>query len=184
MRLLFIAFLLAFSTSVNAQQIGSGTQVLSRLYVTGSVVGNGADTTEDTLQSYVLPAGTLANVGDTIHIMASGAAAASTDNKVYRVRIGSGAGNIVTSGTLLTLSGIRWAVDVYIVKTGSNTQSFYAMGRVSNATTSDGTLSGTLSGTDTAAITISITGQDTTASTANAVTCQYFSVDFLRAPPS
>lgn len=148
------------------------------LYVTGSSVGNGADLTEDTLQTYTLPGGTLINVGDRLHVVAGGAYAASTDSKSARVKIG--ATQLATpSGT--TVNTTTWQVDAWVVKTGNNAQSYNASAVVVN-TSSAGGRSGTATLTDTGALNIVVTGQNTTASTANSITCQYFAVDYYPAP--
>src|SRR6185369_2057528 len=51
-------------------------------------VGNGADTTEDTLQTFSIPAATLRTVGDRLRIVAGGTYGATTDSKTVKVKIG------------------------------------------------------------------------------------------------
>lgn len=156
-----------------------GSSKTKRLYITGASVGNGADTTEDTLQSFTLPAGLLANVGDSVRIFAGGTFAASTDTKRVRLKIGGQVVNGFHQGT--TTGAIAWALDCSIVKTGSSTQAYVSLGSVQSTAGQDGTAVGTLSLTDTSTIVVSITGQNQSTSTANSITCQLISVDYIRA---
>ena len=150
---------------------------LSRtLYATGVLVSSGADTTEDTLQSYSLPAGTLANVGDRIRITAGGSFAANTDAKTARVRFGPTQFQTAVSSNAANLN---WQIVLEVQKTGANTQSTYSIG-FTNAQSPGvgGTTASAL--TDTAAIAISATGQNSTNPTAGSVGCRYFVVEYLR----
>lgn len=149
------------------------------LYITGTSVGNGADTTEDQLQTYMLPAGQLANVGDMIHIIAGGVFAGSTDSKTVKVKFANAALSIPTGSTV---GQTRWSSEVWIVKTGSNTQSFMAVG--TNVSASAGTNNGTATATDTNALSVTVTGQNATNSVAGSVTCQFLTVQYIKAPPS
>lgn len=159
-----------------AQQVSPGPAPVQPLYATGASVGNTADTTEDILQTYTLPAGQLAITGDRLHIVAGGTLAGTTDSKNIRVRIGGLSGTAIASRTLNATNNTTWTIDAWVVKTGSNTQTYTASfnGNGASATA----LNGTAAVTDTSTIQIVVTGQDSTASTANAVTCNFFSVDF------
>lgn len=161
--------------SASAQVITPAPSGYRMLYVTGTSVGNGADTTQDTLQTFTLGAGQLANVGDTIHLVASGTFASSTDTKTARVVFGGQ--NLASQAT--ATSGVQfWSVEVWIIKTGSSAQSYAVMGSI-NGTSSGGTTTGTKTVTDTAAITINITGQNSTNSVANSITCQTLVIEYL-----
>lgn len=149
---------------------------ITRLNLTTTSVGNGADTTEDTLQSFTIPANTLVNVGDTLRIIAGGVFAASTDNKTVRVKLG---GTAISSPTGITAGSIRWGVEAWVVKTGSNTQSYLSTGATVSGT--QGTDTFTLSLTDTSTIALTITGQNSTNSSANSVTCRFLIVELQKA---
>lgn len=169
---------LAFSTAslvASAQVMQSAPAGFQRLYSTGVSVGNGADLTEDTLQTYTLPAGALANVGDTVHIIAAGQYIGSTDTKTARVKFGGL--TVPASGTVA--GQVRWWSDLLVTKTGASTQSVATM---SGTSASGGVtvISQATAVTDTAAISIVVTGQNTTNSVSSSVTCQLLIVNFER----
>jgi hypothetical protein len=171
-------FCACFSVISHAQQITAPPTSTGALYITGSAVGNGADLTQDTLQSYTLAAGKLQNVGDQILISAGGQFIGSTDNRTARILFG---GTQVMGFTTTSASATRWGVQVLVTKTGSNTQSYMSFGAGNAGTTAD---SNTLTKTDTSTIVVSATGQNTTNSVANSIVCQYFTVSYIPAPPS
>lgn len=148
----------------------------SRLFFNGVVAGNAADTTEDTLMSFTVPAGALANVGDTLHVVAGGSLAASTDSKTVRLRIGgSGA---LASPVGAAVGVIKWMLQVWLTKTASNTQSYVTS--YSNGASLFSTISGTLALADTGTLAVAVSGQNVTNSVLNSITCQYLSVDLIR----
>ena len=149
------------------------------LYVTGVSAGNAADLTEDIIQSYTLPGGTLFYVGDIVHVVAGGVFGATTDVKTARIRFGGVTGTVLASPSGNTAGQIRWCAEAWVVKTGTGTQSFTSMGDTVNATT-DGTSAGTTALDDTAAIQIVVTGQNGASATAGAVGAQYFHVRLVR----
>src|SRR5215472_6217045 len=154
---------------------GSAAHGITPLYSTFSSVGNGADTTEDTLQTYVVPASTLVNVGDRFRIELFGTLAASADTKTIRVRLN--AGTAIATYAASAAGQTTWALWVSIAKTGPNAQS--ATGQSlgsSNSSNANGT---TTSITDTSPITITVTGQNSTTATAGSLTCRYMTVDYL-----
>jgi hypothetical protein len=169
---------LALQPSGGATTVGgplTGPFVSRGLYATGASVGNGADTTEDTLQTYVVPANTLVNVGDRIIIEAAGTFAASTDNKTMRVRFNGGTASAFISG--IAVGQTLWSTRFVLMKTGANTQMFIGPVISSNTVLNNG---GGLSLTDTASITITISGQNATNPVAGSITCRYMTVDFQR----
>lgn len=179
-----LAALLLLSTSALAQSVTPGAGPVTALYVTGASVASTADINEDVLQTYTLPANTLANAGDRLRIYAGGSALGSTDNKNARLRIAAGAGGIMAAANLVTASGTRWAIYTEIVKTGAGTQTANSLGHVANSTNSDGLSLVTATVPDNAPIVIQVTGQNATNPTAGSVTCGYFSVELVRAPSS
>lgn len=149
------------------------------LYTTGTSVGNGADTTEDTLQTYTLPAGVLVNIGDTLHIVAGGVYISSTDTKTARIRWGS---TVILANPIGLAAGVTtWFADMWVVKTGVNAQSYISSAVELNAAV-NGVRNGVATETDTAGIIIKVSGQNGTNSVLNSITCQMYTVLFIPAP--
>ena len=168
----------AYDNSLNSWQGFDSTPAPDQLvlYRSGIAAGNGADTTLDVLQSYTLPANTLAAVGDILHIVAGGTLAASTDNKQIRVYFGSAVAMQVSATAAGTT---QWACEVWITKTGPSTQSSVTLANVfSNFT--NGTGGGTSSINDTLPQVIQVTGQNNTNPVAGSIVCQFLSVELLR----
>jgi hypothetical protein len=144
------------------------------LYYTGISVGNGADTTEDVLQTFVVPAGQLANIGDRLVVEIAGLVTGSTDNKVVRVRANGAVG---MGSIIITLAAnTQWTGRIVLMKTGSNTQNGTAT--LGSATLLSAQSFG-ITLPDTAAITLTVTGQNNTNSVANSITCRYMTVDYV-----
>ena len=139
-------------------------------------VGNGADLTEDTLQTFTIPAATLRNVGDILRVKAGGTMGGTTDVKAARVRI---AGALMAQATGSVAGGTTWAIDVDVQKTGSNAQIVSGWGLVQSV--SSGTASIATSLTDTGTLALTVTGQNTTNSVAGSITCRYLTVEYLPA---
>ena len=166
-------------TTINcASGVASTIGVHQTLYTNGTLVGNGADTTEDTLMTYTIPANTLANVGDRIEIKASARMSAITDVRYYRIRIGGCSGTIIALLTSASASMTAVSATAWVLKTGSNAQSYGSLTGGTTQTTN--AYAGTASLTDTSTIQICVTGQDATAATANVVQAQMLLVDFIR----
>lgn len=127
--------------------------------------GNGADTTDDTLQSLTIPANYFTAPGQTIRITATGTTAANGNNK--QIKIKSGATTLMTSGTLTTNNG-SWRMQLDIQNLASNSQNVSGQG-ISGTTVWTTSAAQTL--TTTAAITINITGASGTTGAANDVVC-------------
>jgi len=136
---------------------GLSGQVYNYLAVTGT--GNGNDTTEDTLQSYSLPANALDVVGRGLIIQAFGNLATNAHSKTVKLYFGS---SIVLSTAAQTGSNVPWFLELQIWKQASNVQIGFGQPIVS--TTHGGVVLYTAgSEADTAAITIKVTGQTGTA---------------------
>lgn len=178
--LLTAAFsLLAVSAVAQTVLSGAPTGAETAIYATGAIVGNGADTTLDTLQTYTLPANTLLNVGDAIHIVASGTFASSTDTKNIKIVFGTPTiASLVGSAAAST----AWAFDIWVIKTAANTQSIHAQGTVVGTAGAAGTSSTTTAVVDSSAITIVVQGQNATIATANTANCRIFLVSRRAAP--
>lgn len=159
--------------SANAQIITPAASGYQRLYSNGISAGNGADTTRDVMMSYTLAAGQLANVGDVIHVRAGGTLAASTDQKVVSLVVG---GTVIAQDNSAAVGGTTWSMDVTMIKTGSNAQSYISLMTVKSGTVAP--TSGTLTLTDTGTIAVQVTGQNQTNSVAGSITVQVLTVDY------
>lgn len=150
----------AAATGTNLSQLGTGTatfgttgNVNKQLSVAG--VGNGADTSEDTLFTYTLPANSLAVVGSEVNILAWGSVAATSATKTVKVYFGA----ISQSVPYTTTQTGAWAVNMTVIKQASNVQMAITEVDALGATTVR-TITVTTNGaeTDTAGIVIKVTG--------------------------
>lgn len=157
--------------------VSPGTFALQQtLYQTTTLVGNGADTTVDVLQTYTVPANTLLNVGDRLIVRAAGSFIGSTDSKTVSVTWGGG-GAILNIAVSL-LSSNSWKLLGEIIKTASSAQTVAFSGEANPSVVAVGNQAVTR--TDTAPIVINIQGQNATTATASSITCRYFTVDVIR----
>src|SRR5579871_1169434 len=158
--------------------LGSGTgtfglavNVNAQFSAAGSA--NGADTTEDTLFTYSLPANSLDANGRVLEIQAWGSFANNNHSKHARLYFGS---EVIDSGANTTTGGIGWFLSATVIRTGSKTQSI--SGQLIAGTTHGGCTTQAGAEDDTAAITIKATGQTGT-SAANDILCNGFTVTAL-----
>lgn len=141
-------------------------------------VGTGADTTEDNLMTYVLPAATLSADGMGVRVTAMGVGVSTADVTTLRVYFGSA--NV--GAKILTASQINtWRVVFEVFRTGAATQvagGIIGNGGSVNSTTTFGDLpTQTLSSN----ITIKLTGQRASSSVANSIQQLYMSVELIPA---
>jgi hypothetical protein len=155
---------------------GMPISVQQALYASYTNVGNGADITVDTLQTFTMAAGQLKNVGDRIIIRAGGTFAASTDNKIAQCRMGAAP---LFSVTVSAAGQTSWRIEGEICKTGANAQASSGYAAATNNIMAAS--SGTQAQTDTGALVLSIVGQNTTNPVASSITCRYFTVDYIAA---
>jgi hypothetical protein len=142
--------------------------------VSAAGVGNGADTTEDTLFTFTLPANALLQIGSNLSITAFGTFASNTHSKTAKLYFGS---ELVSSGANTTGgSVIPWWLQLDVFKTGASTQ--IILGQLINGATHGGCTFQTGAETDTATITIKCTGQTGT-SAASDVLCYVMQVQGL-----
>lgn len=97
------------------QSINTGVSGMVNAQYTAA--GNGADTSEDTLYTYTLPANTLKNPGQTLHIHCWGATAANGDNKTMKLYFGA---SVVPTPTAAT-NNKGWDMWLHVTRTGSTT---------------------------------------------------------------
>lgn len=146
------------------------------LYVAGASVGNGADTTEDALQTFTLPANTISATGDVIEIEAAGTFAASTDTKTMRVKFGA-----ITFTNLVgnTAGNTTWWYRVRMIRTSSGVYRSLVNYMMNNQPVSP--VTATPSQSETVDNVIAVTGQNSTNPVAGSITCAYFCVSFMPA---
>lgn len=134
--------------------------------------GNGADTSEDTLWTYSLPANVLSAVGKTLRIYAYGVCGANTDNKTMKLYFGS---EVITTPTAAT-NAKNWYLQLDVIKTGASTQIVCGQGIVDTTSVTPYVTTG--AETDTSAITIKMTGTAGTG-TANDIVFKFGLVEIL-----
>jgi hypothetical protein len=152
--------------------------------------GNGADTTDDVLFTYALPANSLDAAGRQVTITAAGKFAGNGNNKRIKIWWGTTTqtvGSAVAGGTLIADSGVvttnggGWSASVQVTKYGaqlSNTQLSSNAAIVAGATHT-GTLAPTaLTASESGVINITITGASSTTGAANDVVGQLFDIAF------
>ena len=135
-------------------------------------LGNGADQTEDVLATYSLPANSFGAKGiQGLYIQAWGHCGTNGDTKTMNLYFGS---EVITTPAAAT-SNKNWYLELTVFRTALNTFTVVGTGIV-DTTAVTGYQVTAATETETAAITIKATGQDTSASTANAITCSLFLV--------
>lgn len=151
-------------TTVSGFSITDGVSVLTQFITTVGNVGTG----DDVLHSYSLPAGTLANDGQSIVIESGGQFAANANNKRVRVKFGS---TTVLDTTALAISAATdWTARSIITRTGAATQRALTVFTSSSSVMLSFTQYATPGETLTGAITISVNGE---ATSNNDVTATY-----------
>lgn len=153
---------------INAGAVGIGTflpeGLLSKqLSIAG--IGNGADTTDDTLFSYSLPASSLDVVGRQITVFAFGKFATNGHDKTVKIFLGS---TLIFTSAVQTGSNVGWQATLTFYKSGASTQLGTGIGQ-SGTTTWAVPVPLTGSETDTGALTIKVTGASPTTGAANDV---------------
>lgn len=152
--------------------------------------GNGADTTDDVLFTYALPASALDVAGRQVTVMAAGKFAANGNNKRVKIWWGTTTqtvGSAVAGGTLIADSGVvttnagGWTASVQVSKygvSGSNTQLATNAQVVAGATHLGTSAPATLTATESGVINITVTGASSTTGAANDVLGQLLDVAF------
>lgn len=161
-------------TTLNHKAGNSSTNVRATGQITAqlSSTGTGADTTEDTLQTFTLPANALDAVGRGVRIAAWGTTGADGNNKTVRLYFGVA----IYNSTAVTTNNGSWYLWAEVRKTGSNTQTSVVTGVFTNSIPI--TAVNTPNQTDTAGIVIKVTGQNGTA-VANDIVCSGMTVEMI-----
>jgi hypothetical protein len=134
--------------------------------------GNGADTTEDTLATFTLPANALDQAKRGVYIYAWGSYANTPGTKAAKLYFGS------TSLAAATGQNLGWALEFAVLKSAANTQQISGqniVGTVHGGVTN----TANASNTDTAGIVIKVTGQNSTSSNANTIVLNGMYVQFM-----
>lgn len=147
----------------NEPAAGQRSFLGSNVQASTTGVGNGADTTEDVLYTFSLPANSLTVTGQTIEVFASGTLANNANNKTVRLYFGAQ----VYSLGLVATANVVWTAKLTVTRTGSSAQLISAQGMIGATPIAPALLTG--AETDTAAITIKVTGQSGTAVANNIV---------------
>jgi hypothetical protein len=143
------------------------------LYGISASVATATGTSEQVLGTYSLPANSLDKAGRRLRISAAFANAANANNKTAKLYFGS---SVISTPTAATNGKHTW-LDLYVNKTGANTQLVYGSGCV-DTTPVTPYVNASSAETDTAAITIKATGTDGTSSAAD-ITLIDFLVEYL-----
>lgn len=141
------------------QSINTG--VGGKINAQTGAVATGTGTSEQVLQTYSLPANTLANAGDSVRVSCWGTTGANGNNKTMKLYFGA---SVIATPTAAT-NAKGWYLDMVVMRTGAATQA--ALGRgvvdVTPVTVYQN------AGTDalTSAVTIKCSGTDGTSSAAD-----------------
>jgi hypothetical protein len=159
---------------------GGGGGSSGLLFSITADAGNANDTTEDTIASYTMPGGTLANDGDSLEITATVELANNNHSKAFRVRFGSSNFGGV-SGNVVPVANNRFVFKYLITRRSASSQQETTWGmNYQGSTPTLSTSSSFLSFTSAAEalgsnVTIIATGQTGTAA-ANDVVLKQFTI--------
>jgi len=151
--------------------------------VTTSIPNVGANTSEEVAVVWTLPAGLLANAGDTMHIVVKTDMAGTTDTKVVRLRLTTNSnglgGTQVASNTCNTATAVNGTCECWIMKTGPNAQRSWnwAINSNNNVFNADATTALT----DTGVLYLGLTMQNSTAAAPGSITIYAAIHEFLPA---
>jgi hypothetical protein len=139
-----------------APQAGNGSAVFNpegAIVVNTTTTGNGADTTEDTLVTYALPASSFNIAGKCVRVTSYVHFATNADTKTTKLYFGS---EVIATAGAATSNKNGW-LQLIACKTGSSTQIVTGTGQVDTTAVTPYVATG--AETDTSAITIKLTGQ-------------------------
>lgn len=142
----------------------------------GAGSGNGADTTDDTLFAYTMPARSLDQQNRGVIIEAWGDLAANGNNKTVKLWLGTA--TICTTGVIATTGGGWWLRAVVIKDGAGSNQACTSFGIVGAAVVPGASLN-LESQTDTSPIIIKVTGASPTSGAADDVLGYAMTVQFM-----
>ncbi len=159
---------------------GGGTQAFKAhgmIYSNATPGGTAADTTEDTMQTYTLPASSFNVNGQCIRIHATGTCVSTANALTLRVYFGS---TVIHTITLTASLAGLWVVDATAWRVASNSQWCDSASQKSLTASSYTPEMNSITNaqTDTSTIVIKITGQEATTGTLNSITCKSISIWF------
>lgn len=152
---------------------------------------NAADTTDDVLFTYALPASLFDAAFRGLHITAFGKTGGTTNNKQIKAWFGLDAQTVgsaivttnttllLTSGTVTTNAG-GWAMEADLYKyggTGSNTQ--IGTGFISIGTTTANNVPTTFTFAESSILNVTVTGASGTTGAASDVLAQFFNLEYF-----
>lgn len=150
---------------------GQSMTTMGNIFEFYGSVGNGADTTEDTLKTFSLAANSMDQANRGVYIYAWGSYANTPGTKAAKLYFGS------TSIAAATGQNNSWALEMMIGKSAANTQQISAQ-NITGTTHGGVTNTANASNTDTAAIVIKVTGQNSTSANANTIVLNGMFVQF------
>jgi hypothetical protein len=146
------------------------------IYSSVTPVGTGADTTEDTLMTYTMPANTLSANKMGIRVTAWGSGLSTADTTTVRCYFGS---NVIVSKVLTASQANTWRAVFEVARTGATAQTGSGVidngGTASSLACGRGTATETLSG----AVTIKLTGERLVSSVSNSIVQNFMLVELL-----
>jgi len=151
-------------------RINTGAPKESRLASPIAAVGTAANVTETTLQSFTLPANSLAVDGQAIRVVASGTMVGSTRSRSIKLYLGA---TVIATLTTAVATVTHWAMEATIVRTAAGAQRIlvYVSAGSGAADTVSFTNNGVAAVSLTADALVKVTGQSTTGAVANDLAC-------------
>lgn len=139
--------------------------------------GNGADTTDDTAYSFILPAGWLALLGTNSGLLVRfwGVSAANGNNKTFKLFFGT---TTAISSGVVTINNKGWQASFEMLRSGTSTQTI--IGSATSDATGIGTTVTAATEDETAAITIKGTLASGTTGAANDLVAKGWRVEVLQ----
>lgn len=154
---------------------GSGTATYNpngAIYISSTAGNTTAVTTEEVLQTYSLPANSLAALNDGVRIRAWGSFAANGNNKTVKLYFGA---SVISTGVVAT-NNKNWTIELTVLRTAAATQ--IVVGNALVDTTAITTYINAGTDDQAAAVVIKCSGTNGTASAAD-ISCKAMIIDFL-----
>lgn len=166
-------------TYADAISLARALGLAKMLFSSGAQSDSAADTTEQTLKTYTLPANTCTVNGDIIRVFSSGVLAANTRNRAIKTY--TGATNVSTN--TVTAAHIRWQMKIEHIRVSAATKMTRWCIHLGNGSATDAfvvTGSGSADAFDwTIANDIKVTGQTSVGAAAGDTNCNSLSVEYV-----